>query len=426
MKILKFAIGLLAFLCCTNILYGQNVVTGKYKGHIVKMKYYKGSPDDIQYLEYGLVTELNKTVSQLEKEKASLQKELNKLKGKAPVQDDSLQMQLIIQERDLLARERTIDSLTNRVNTLNASLLVIRDSLAKVDVPEHGGRSLSAECPHLGVSYSIGIPLLFNSLLDQKDISGQSVWNRRMTLSHQIGLYWGSRSLVSKGSLSLGVGLEYSRLRFAAGIGQLSDNALAATDSDLCSYTASLSYRNVEESAAMHYLSIPLTLSIGQPYHDRISGYVQFTLVPSFCIASTMRASGYYSLSGHYSQIDGNPVDLTLDEFSPLGFGRDMNLETRTKNAEVNRFLLTGRLAGGIYLPLCRAQQGKTSPWVVKLGVKVDFAITPVSKGLPEDEHLLGATYRLNQYNLLSGKGCRFINPGLEVGIMYIFGIKNK
>ena len=426
MKILKFAIGLLAFLCFTNILYGQNVVTGQYKGNIVKMKYYKGSPYDIQYLEYGLVTELNKTVSQLEKEKASLQKELNKLKGKAPVQDDSLQMQLIIQERDLLDRERTIDSLTNRVNTLNASLLAIRDSLAKVDVPEHGGRSLSAECPHLGVSYSIGIPLLFSSLLDQKDISGQSVWNRRMTLSHQSGLYWGSRSLVSKGSLSLGVGLEYSRLRFAAGIGQLSDNALAATDSDLCSYTASLSYRNVEESAAMHYLSIPLTLSIGQPYHDRISGYVQFTLVPSFCIASTLRASGYYSLSGHYSQIDGNPVDLTLDEFSPLGFGCDMNLEARTKNAEVNRFLLTGRLAGGIYLPLCRVQQGKTSPWVVKLGVKVDFAITPVSKGLPEDEHLPGATYRLNQYNLLSGKGCRFINPGLEVGIMYIFGIKNK
>ena len=92
----------------------------------------------------------------------------------------------------------------------------------------------------------------------------------------------------------------------------------------------------------------------------------------------------------------------------------------------MNRFLLAGRLAGGIYLPLCRVQQGKTSPWVVKLGVKVDFAITPVSKGLPEDEHLPGATYRLNQYNLLSGKGCRFINPGLEVGIMYIFGIKNK
>ena len=82
MRCLKYAIGLLSLLCCVNILLGQNVVTGKYKGHVVKMKYYKGSPDDIQYLEYGLVTELNKTVSRLEKEKSSLQKELNKLKGK--------------------------------------------------------------------------------------------------------------------------------------------------------------------------------------------------------------------------------------------------------------------------------------------------------------------------------------------------------
>jgi uncharacterized coiled-coil protein SlyX len=282
-----------------NILLGQNVVTGKYKGHIVKMKFYKGSPDDIQYLEYGLVTELNKTVTRLEKEKSSLQKELNKLKGKTPVQDDSLQMELIIKERDLLAQERTIDSLNERVDAISASLQMLRDSLAALEKVTPRVRSLSADCSHFGVGYSIGIPLAFSTILGQKNVSGQSVWNRRRTLSHQVGIFWGSRSLVRKGSLSLGAGVEYSKMQFAAGAGQISDTFDNAMDRDQDNYIAYLTGHNMEERATMHYLSIPLTLSVGQPYHDRVSGYFQLAIVPSFCVSSSLNVSGYYDLSGY-------------------------------------------------------------------------------------------------------------------------------
>lgn len=458
MRHLKYLIGLLAILCCASFAFGQNVVTGKYKGHIVKMKYYKGSPDDIQYLEYGLVTELNKTITRLENEKASLQKELNKLKGKPSKTDDDIQRQLLIQERDLLANERTIDSLNSQLEAyrkslaqreteLNDSLRILRGQLTaaltsqkqkeqKSKEPKQKVQkqkeqkpketvTLSSGGPYFGVGYSVGMPFVFNSLLNQKTDTEQPVWNRRVTFSHQVGLYFGSRSLVKKGSLSLGIGLEYSRLKFAAGIGQLSETLPNATDSDQCNYTAHLSYRNVEESATLHYLSIPLTLSVGQPHTDRISGYLHFTLVPSFCVASSLSASGYYSHEGHYTDLYGNPVELTLADFSPLGFGHDRLIDNNGRVAELNRFLLEGRIAGGIYLPLCRVQQGETSHWAVKLGVKMDFAITTVAKGLSDDALLPDATYRLNQYNLLSGKGCRFVNPGLEVGIMYIFGTKN-
>lgn len=419
MNCLKHILLASAFLCCVNIMFGQNVVTGKYKGHIVKMKYYKGSPDDIQYLEYGLVTELNKTVSRLENEKSSLQKELNKLKGKSDTKtDDSVQLRLLIQERDLIARQRTIDSLNQRVVVLHDSLQLLQNKMnAQDSVPERGERSLSVDCSHIDISYSLGIPFLLSPSLNTKD----NVWNRRMTLSHQVGIYWGSRSLVQNGSLSLGVGVEYSRMRFAAGIGNFSDTLDNAVDIDNDTYTAYLTYRNVEGNATFHYLGVPLTLSIGQPYNDRISGYFQVTLVPSFCIASSLRTSGSYDLAGLYRE-----YDLTLSDFAPLGFGYDKRISQTGENPNVNRFLLTGRLAGGIHLPLCRVQQGKTSPWVVKLGVKLDFSITPVSKGLQEDAPFRDATAYLTQNNFLSGNGCRFLNPALEVGIMYIFGTKNK
>ncbi len=414
MNCLKYISGLLLFVCCVGFVYGQNVVTGKYKGHVVKMKYYKGSPDDIQYLEYGLVNELNKTVSRLENEKASLQKELNKLKGKATVSsDDSLQLQLIIQERDLLARERTIDSLNERVVVLSDSLQQLQNVVNTPVTPtDKNIRSSSADCSHFGVSYSMGIPLLFSSALNHKDDMNQPLWNRRMTLSHQIGLYWGSRSLVRKGSLSLGVGLEYSRMRFVAAMTTFSDT-LDAVDEDNDTYTAYLTYRNVEESATLHYLSIPLTLSIGQPYHDRISGYFQLSLVPSFCLSSSYKTSGFYDLAGYYSQ-----YDLTLDNFDALGFGT-YSVGELDEDWNANRFVLTGRVAGGIYLPMCRTQQGKTSPWVMKLGIKLDFSITPMAKGNQTDGLFKAAT-------AYSSDGCRFLDPALEVGIMYIFGTKNK
>ncbi len=422
MSCLKHVFELLLLLCSMNVLFGQNVVTGKYKGHIVKMKYYKGSPDEIQYLEYGLVKELNKTVSRLESEKLSLQKELNKLKGKSSVEsDDSMQMQLVIQERDLLARKRTVDSLNKRVEGLNDSLQFVQKRLQELsEKPYRPKRSPSADCSNIGVSYSMGIPILFSSMLNQKDDSGQLVWNRRMTLSHQLGLYWGSQSLVRNGSLSLGVGLEYSRMRFAAGMGNVSYTLDNAVDIDNDSYTAYLTYRNVEESATLHYLGIPLTLSIGQPYTDRISGYFQLTLVPSFCVASSLNASGYYDLAGYYQQ-----YDLMLDDFEGLGFCPNYSVDQVNESVNVDKFLLTGRLAGGIYLPLCRAQHGKTSPWAVKLGVKLDFSVTPVANEELSNTSFSNAIDHLKQNNLLSGAACRYLNPAIEVGITHIIGTKN-
>jgi hypothetical protein len=145
-------------------------------------------------------------------------------------------------------------------------------------------------------------------------------------------------------------------------------------------------------------------------------------LAPTLCFPSSLSAEGYYDLEGYYSQ-----WNLTLSEFQPLGYGNNNRIETEIKKADVSRFLLTGRIAGGVYVPLCRISQGKTSPWVIKLGVKLDYSI--IFKAKNDDspsKDVFNATDYITQNNFLSSNGCRFLNPGVEVGIMYIIGTKNR
>ena len=260
-------------------------------------------------------------------------------------------------------------------------------------------------------------------MLSQKNGFGEEIWWKGTTLAHHVGLFYGSPSLTGNFPLTLGVGIEYSKVSFKAGIAKLADTVFNAVDVDNDIYTAYLSY-NITECATLHYVSVPLMLSIGQPRQDRISGYGQLTLAPSVCIAQTPTYSGTYNHHGHYSQLSGNDVDLYLDDMASLGFGNGFNINEVQKQVSVNRFVLMGRLAAGFYIPLCKTYDGNTSPCVFRMGVSVDFSLTPIAKDLGIDESMPEATYRLGQSNLLNGKGCRFVNPALEVGLIYIFAKK--
>lgn len=406
-------------------LVAQNVVTGKYKGHLVKMKYYKGNPDDIEYLEYGLVTELKGKISELEGEINTLQKQLKQLRQNIPTDQDTSELQNLILERDLLVKERQIDSLQNYVQTLNDSIQLLRQVVQtkkdnQTSPGEHVGHSL-------GVFYRIGTPWVFGPMLAQTTRFGEAFWRRQLTMSHHTGIFWNSASVSKTAAVTFGVGLEYSRIRISAGIGQLYDTIEQAVDADGDTYSARLSFNNVAEKADLHYISIPLTLSFGQPRNNRISGYGQISLVPSFLAAVKCSVSGTYNCFGHYSELSGQPVDFELDDFDNLGFGsnRDINQRKQEKQASPNRFVLLGRLSGGFYLPLCNIKQGKTSQWVLKMGVNLDLTITAISHETP-DETFPEAKYHLDQYNLLSSTGSRFFNPGVEVGLLYIINKKSR
>lgn len=601
-KITKFMAVFAVLVGCLVFVEAQNIVVGTYKGYKVKLKYYKGTPDDIESLEYGLVTELNKKVSKMENQIRELNKTVDDLRrqtgGKSPAEVMELRAQVwalekkikdlqdsvseivrpyefalkgktdtinglvaYIQEleaqrkggsgktgdlkkqiaqlnKDLAAQQKKQAELDDRIEQLNKDLSLkqskeselneqivqlnselevqrgketeLRNQIAQLEknmgaqqkgkgdkteelknqiaqlnkelaskqsketelsdqiaqlnreleterqketelrqeisVLREENNKLSAQIAetqsfppktdepptlphmgdivasghHIGIQYRIGMPFVFNQLLAQTDGESRKIWTKNLTLSHQVGLFYGSPSLSDKVPFSLGAGLEYGRVSLAAGIGHLNDTVGNAVDADNDIYSAFLEYRNVVEKVTLHYVSVPLTLSFGRPRNDKVCGYGQIAIAPAFCVAHTLSSTGNYDCTGHYSQMSGCDVDFYLDDFSPLGFGSNLDVNKETKVADVSRFLLTGRLSAGLYMPLCSTRKQHTCQWVFKVGVNVDFSITTVAKEMASDSSMPDAIYRLSQYNLLSGHGCRIVNPGLEVGLVYI------
>ena len=382
---------------------------------------------------------LTKTIGENEKSIASLQKELAEAR-KGGTNDHALLEKLTKIEKqveDLTARNRDLTVQVDRMESTNRTLTENNQKLedqnrilevknrALTEVLEKGGVTAdpSATCGyghHIGGQYRVGLPQLLNPLLSQEDGQGERIWTKNLTLSHHVGLFYGSASLTKNFPLTIGVGVEYGKVGFAAGIGHLADTIQQAVDADNDAYTAYMSYDNISEKVVLHYVSLPITLSIGQPRTDRITGYGQITLAPSVCVANTLMSTGTYSRAGHYSQLAGCDVDLYLDDMPSLGYGNGYRVSEVQKEVAVSRFVLMGRLAAGVYLPLCNTGKGKTCPCVFKMGVSVDFSLTPIAHELDTEAAMPESMYRLGQYNLLNGKGCRSVNPVLEVGLIYI------
>lgn len=380
---------------------------------------------------------LAKTIGENEKSIASLQKELaeaRKSGSSAPSQ--ALQEQLSKFQKqldDLTARNTDLAEQVERLKSANQTLTESNKSLEKTNqslasdneklkkqLEECQGGAAGGSGHHIGVQYRVGLPQLLNPLLSQEDGQGKRIWTKNITLSHHVGLFYGSASLTKNFPLTIGVGVEYGKVAFAAGIGHFADTIQQAVDADNDIYTAYMSYDNISENVALHYVSLPITLSIGQPRTDRITGYGQITLAPSVCVANTLMTTGTYNRAGYYSQLAGCDVDLFLDDMPSLGYGNGYRVSEVQKEVEVSRFVLMGRLSAGFYLPLCNTGKGKTCPCVFKMGVSVDFSLTSIAQELDTEAAMSESVYRLGQYNLLNGKGCRFVNPVLEVGLIYI------
>lgn len=443
------------FLLLIGILFGvasplfAQSVSGTYKGVRIKVKYVSDPPnDDIREVKCN-GEDLAKMVSRLDKLEAQIaekDKDIKKLEKKIrdlsqggeqgggqtnnpnPNVVDSLRRHnnALLEEKWELEGQR--NALRDSVQNLEKSVRLLNDSLDKVNKQLADllkVKPTKNTFSHIGAYYRVGIPWVNNNLLNQKEGS-ERLWSRQLTGSHQVGLYWNSASFSDELPMTYGVGLEWSQLKFSAGISNLKDE-FDTTDIDGDDYTEYLTFNNVSEEATLHYLSIPLTFSIGAPRVDRISGYFQVSLVPSFLLnlkGNPVSASGTYSRAGYYKKIgegeNEEAVDLYLDDFAPLGFVSDKELASEKKEDALLkwRVLLSGRLSGGVYIPLCKIAKGETSPWALKVGVNLDLSFPIADKnGFVASK----ARYQLDQYNLLSGSGCWYVNPSLEFGILYMF-----
>ena len=84
MKKITIFLSLAILLGCLGPLAAQKPVAGRYKGHMVKMRYVSGNTrDDIEYLEYDGV-ELTKKISDLNSKIDNLNSQIKKLESQSP------------------------------------------------------------------------------------------------------------------------------------------------------------------------------------------------------------------------------------------------------------------------------------------------------------------------------------------------------
>lgn len=453
MKKISFLLTIM-FLCgfvCSAV--AQNVTSTNIDGHKVSVTYrtlrngidvthVKCDGKSLASLISSLEEARNTYKTKFEKKDAEckkIQKQIDSLQAilasqsqnQAPTQSHSsdspkADTTVISLKRDKLNLEDQRDSLQRQVKLLNDSIRLMNAALEKV----YSQRMITPQktpiptgtFQHVGAYYRIGSPLLFNSLLNQKEGS-ERFWHRQ--LSHQIGVYWNSASFSDKLPMTYGVGLEYSWMKFSAGIGQLSDSPYKFMDNDGDSCTAYLTYNNLRETATLRYISIPLIFSIGAPRADRISGYFQVSLIPSFLLKDSLSVGGKYSCMGHYDTISNQWVNLNLTNFPDLGFVENQDIGgKRTNNSKVmNRVVFSGRLSGGVYIPLCNTAKGQTSKWVVKLGANLDLSGPyKMRKEIESDPSKINNLDQyLSLYKIFSGSGSWSVNPSLEFGILYMF-----
>ncbi len=426
-------------------------VSGKYKNVSIKLAGVSNGPND-QIREaicngedlakmVSRLKKLEKEINEKDKEIKELEKQIQDLSqggrqggGQTNNPNHKVVDSLCRQNKDLLEEKWNLEdqrnALRDSVQNLEKSVRLLNDSLEKVNkklADLLNVKPTKNTSSHVGAYYRIGSPLLFNSLLNQKEGS-ERFWHRQMTLSHQVGVYWNSASFSNKLPMTYGVGLEYSWMKFSAGIGQLSDSPYKFMDNDGDSCTAYLTYNNLRETATLRYISIPLTFSIGAPRADRISGYFQVSLIPSFLLKDSLSVGGKYSCMGHYDTISNQWVNLNLTNFPDLGFVENQDIGgKRTKNSKVmNRVVFSGRLSGGVYIPLCNTTKGQISKWVVKLGANLDFSIPYKLRKEVESENINinNLDQYLSQYKIFSSSSSWSVNPSLEVGILYMFNKK--
>lgn len=161
----------------------------------------------------------------------------------------------------------------------------------------------------------------------------------------------------SKLGYNFNVGYFYSispTIKFKAGIGfsgysfglkgngEISSTALKDIDND--TYIESLTLSNVNYTINPMYLSIPLTIELGNPNINKIGYYVDLGIEYSLLINENNSASGTYTTKGTYPQ-----WGVTLADIPELGFYTERNIEPG-KYLKKSNYSVKG--GAGITIPL--------------------------------------------------------------------------
>jgi len=322
--------------------------------------------------------ELEKENEKLKKEKAELDTKLKNLDN----QIASLQSDIKSKESEIMKKEQENSNLKEKLWNCEHP-------------PSEKNSSL------LALSYSASMPSMHNNLINN------NIWTQDNSLSNQFRLIF-ETPMSPTNNYSFGFGLGITNYKLSAHFSNFNETVNAQIDKDNNDYNAICSYTNVKENVSLLYLDIPISLTYGQPKKSNISCYGKIGITPSFLLSKNFQGEGTYNISGYYPD-----WSVTLHNIPELNFNSNAACYANA-NYTLNTFVLWGDISAGVYIPLSK----ETGKYLLKIGAKCDYSLTPLSKQLDES-FVKGSTYKIEQSNILSGSGNRIFSPGVEFSIIY-------
>jgi len=270
------------------------------------------------------------------------------------------------------------------------------------------------------------IPVVMNSLLKNNCWKGNKKTGTQVDFSVDYRKHFFHQEIendevISYPSLfALGVGLGFSYITKSIGFDLYSEKLENYTDvdGDLCH--VSLEYKNVNEKVSLYYLDVPLYLEIGKLSRVKISGFFKIGVKNSLLVAHQLTAEGTSTSTGYYPG-----AGCTLHDIEELGYFTNRpcyfdGLRNITPDYHLSRYVLWGTIAGGVNIPFSSLEKNKLAKFILRLGAKLDYTITPVGKKIPES-WFEGTNFRLFQSNLLGGNGTRILSPGVTISLIYCY-----
>ncbi|MFZ4398522.1 MAG: outer membrane beta-barrel protein [Bacteroidales bacterium] len=446
----KIGLLVLLILVCIQIQAQEKNVIGKYnKEKNIKITYIPGAKGDIissiLYEGTELKEKLNKLTTlesekvklknsndQLLIEKTNLQNEIKLLKR--PIvggnNNDSLNLiitkkeaeyKLLISENEKNIKEintkeveikRLRDELNNNINpgttTIKEKEKEIERLKKELEIRRVNPIKPNSEIDDYKKSKaSVGFTIGSGKPYLSGDLINNSIWQENNPLSKEFCISYETSQLSTSSPISLSIGLGLSSYKLKAHFSFLKETVNGQTDIDNDTYNAICLYSNVEENISLLYLNLPILFSYGIPRSNKMSLYGKIGITPSFNISNSFEGSGNYNISGYYPE-----WNVLIHDVDALNFSSSSSTY-KNVDYKINKFVLWGNISAGLYLPI------NGDSWMLKIGVKCDYSITPISKQLDEI-FIKGATYRINQSNMLAGKGTRILSPGFEMSVIYI------
>lgn len=408
-----------AVFLCADVFAQENLITvrGKtYDKKNIKVEYYKGKTEDIiTNIDYDVVDELQAKIKKYEAEIAQLKEKV----GNSPAEIKKLNRRIKGLEDSLnYYASKSGEMRKNLNNTRNSALLTI-DSLSdanrqlRLDIKKRNNeleqyrmRESCRELTYTSLSIDFGIGVDFMNNKNMKE----TIWHEGLYSTKYLDLMVETVRVTRRLPLSLSFGIEFREMTIG-GVMENFSEMVRSTDTDGDSCTIVRRYKNISEKTSLSYVGIPISVNFGQPSSAKVSGYGRISLTPAFNVSKRMTASGEYN-----ENVCGD-IDAILSEAPVLIQVINTPAYSDDYDPEINKFMLFGSVAGGIYVPVCNLKKNPTGTSLVfKAGFKIDYTLLPVSKLSNNDELF---KYHLGSYNTLE-KTCVFA-PSFEVGLIYLF-----